>query len=227
MYSTDAIRRAITAPEYTLKALTAYPYLRPDILYIKKQIANRFAEQERARYAHGATAGLKEVVLYALVRHYKPELMIETGVAQGVSTYFILLAMHENRKGKLISIDKPNRNPKGYIDKGGNRDNVYVPKELQPGWLVPEEYRYRWELKIGTSAEWLPKIRFTKLDMFFHDSDHSYKNMEYELSWAEKHMREGVIIADDTSRNTAWQEMLKKDRRLIPISSPISAVEVI
>ena len=225
MYSTDAIKRAVTNPEYTLKAMLAYPSLKPDIQYITKQLNNNFTQEERARYAHGASAGLKECVLYALVRHYKPELMIETGVAQGVSTYFILKAMHENRRGKLISIDEPNYNPKGYIDNGGNRDNVYIPKGRQAGWLVPEEYRYRWNLLIGRSNVWLPRIN-DKIDMFFHDSDHSYKNMKYELVWAMAHMYTGVIIADDTSRNTAWIEISNK-YGLRQISSPISAAEFI
>ena len=227
MYSTDAIKRAVTNPEYTLKAMLAYPSLKPDIQYITKQLNNNFTQEERARYAHGASAGLKECVLYALVRHYKPGLMIETGVAQGVSTYFILKAMHENRRGKLISIDEPNYNPKGYIDNGGNRDNVYIPKGRQAGWLVPEEYRYRWSLRIGRSDIRLPLIRRDKPDMFFHDSDHSYKNMKYELEWAIANIKSGgVIIADDTSRNTAWIETSNR-YGLRQISSPISAAEPI
>ena len=44
MYSTDAIKRAVTNPEYTLKAMLAYPSLKPDIQYITKQLNNNYTK---------------------------------------------------------------------------------------------------------------------------------------------------------------------------------------
>ena len=225
MYSINAVKAAIAHPEYTLKAAVLYPFLIKDITYIKKSISGRFPASERQRYAHGASAGIKEVVLYALVRHCKPEIMIETGVAQGVSTYFILKAMHDNGKGHLLSIDYPNRDPKGYTDEGGKQDNVYIPKGLDSGWLVPDAFKSRWKLMLGRSMDILEKIRAKKIDAFFHDSDHSYRNMMAELDWAARHVkRGGIIIADDTLRNSAWDESCAKFR-WERISSPISAAK--
>ena len=43
--------------------------------------------------------------LYFIVRMADPEIMVETGVARGVSSWTILNAMHRNGKGKLYSID--------------------------------------------------------------------------------------------------------------------------
>lgn len=230
MYSYDALKRAINSPEYTAKAIYHYHFLRQDINIIKKKLENQFTEEEMARYAHGASVGLKEVVLYALIRRYKPTLMIETGVAQGVSTYFILKAMHDNNKGLLISIDYPNRNPDGYKDLGDKQDNVYIPTHLEPGWLVPNSLRSRWEFHEGKSSDILPKLNKKKgksIEAFFHDSDHSYSNMQFELAWAITHMKKGIIIADDTSRNYAWNDFNRIwKNRIRRISSPISAIEV-
>ena len=41
------------------------------------------------------------ITLYLVVRHIKPNLFIETGVASGKSSALILLALHHNKKGKL------------------------------------------------------------------------------------------------------------------------------
>jgi hypothetical protein len=48
-----------------------------------------------------------QLMLYAIVRAYKPDIVVETGVARGASSSFILCAMHENGKGHLYSIDLP------------------------------------------------------------------------------------------------------------------------
>ena len=45
--------------------------------------------------------------LYALCRKLKPDVVVETGVASGVSSSYILCALHENEHGQLYSIDVP------------------------------------------------------------------------------------------------------------------------
>jgi len=47
-------------------------------------------------------------ILYVIVRLLKPEKVVETGVAAGVSSAFILEAMDDNGIGTLYSIDLPN-----------------------------------------------------------------------------------------------------------------------
>jgi len=44
---------------------------------------------------------------YAAVRILKPECVVETGIANGVSSAYILLALHRNQRGKLHSIGLP------------------------------------------------------------------------------------------------------------------------
>lgn len=45
------------------------------------------------------------VLLYALVRKYRPQTVVETGVYHGVATTSLLLALDENDAGRLYSLD--------------------------------------------------------------------------------------------------------------------------
>ncbi|SVD52856.1 uncharacterized protein METZ01_LOCUS405710, partial [marine metagenome] len=75
-------------------------------------------------------------ITYSLVRLLKPELVVETGVGAGVSSWTILSAMEENRIGNLISIDLPTPNTRLLPDVG---------------YLVPKELRHRWDFQRGSS----------------------------------------------------------------------------
>jgi len=138
--------------------------------------------------------------LYFIVRCAKPEVMIETGVAHGVSSWTILNAMHKNGSGMLYSIDLPNLDLKSYN-----------PATIQQssGWVVPEILRSRWELQLGPSSELLPALvnRLKKFDIFLHDSDHSYENMMFEFkSTFPSLAKGGLLISDDVHKNTSFEE---------------------
>ena len=55
--------------------------------------------------------------LYVMVRILNPATVVETGAAAGVSSAFILKALHDNNRGTLYSIDLP-RYDQEYIPKG-------------------------------------------------------------------------------------------------------------
>jgi len=57
---------------------------------------------------HGAMLSpLEGPIIYTLIRCLKPRIVIETGVANGASSTFILSALEKNNLGKLYSIDLP------------------------------------------------------------------------------------------------------------------------
>ncbi len=146
-------------------------------------------------------------MIYFLVRCSKPEVMIETGVAHGVSSWTILNAMHKNQKGKLYSIDLPNLDTK----KTYNVENF----SQQPGWVVPEMLRKRWELQLGKSSDLLPPLlnRLGTIDIFFHDSDHSYENMMYEFQVTFDSVKQGgLIISDDVHKNSSFSEFVNEKK---------------
>lgn len=136
-------------------------------------------------------------VLYALTRMMCPSIVVETGVGAGHSTSIILQALHDNNHGVLYSIDLP-------IYRGDDvpypKFRSFTPNGFSSGWGVPENLECRWRLSTGPSKEELPKLlsNINKIDLFLHDSEHSYYNMllEYELAW--KHLNsDGVMLSDD------------------------------
>lgn len=153
-------------------------------------------------YGHpiaGMTTPLRGPVLYVLCRTVKPLFVVETGVASGVSSTFILQALEDNRKGKLFSIDLPNPNVKN-----------------KTGWLIPEQLRSRWYLIVGKSRDKLIPILddLKTIDIFLHDSEHSYENMiwEYRTSWRYL-SRGGLLLSDDINSNNAFSDFSKAVKR--------------
>jgi hypothetical protein len=183
--------------------------IREDVV---SKLKGSFSADEISRSSTGGWPSVKEIALYLLIRKYRPSLVVETGVAQGISSRFILEAIRENGAGKLISIDLPNYNPEGYVygDDIGTVDRTYVKKTLGTGWLVNESLRDNWQLILKPSRDALPEIR-EQADLFFHDSEHSYKNMMFEFEWARGHLSDGgFIVSDDIERNDAFQRFCEK-----------------
>ena len=141
--------------------------------------------------------------LFALVRATRPRIVLETGVAHGVSTAHILSALDKNKSGQLYSLDKSivwkqPRHPNG----------EQVPAKLR-GALVPASLRmtagWRWNLRDGLiTCNSLKKILtdLKWIDLFVHDSDHSEEHMYMELTTAWEHMRPGgILVVDDILTN--------------------------
>jgi predicted O-methyltransferase YrrM len=75
--------------------------------------------------------------------------------------------------------------------------------------MVPPELRDRWQLVLGRSQDALPPLleRLAGIDLFMHDSEHSYECMSFEFASAWSALRPGgVLIADDVNVNSAWGE---------------------
>lgn len=149
--------------------------------------------------------------LYRLLRELRPEVAVETGVCNGVSTAFLLLALEDNGAGELHSIDLPEVAGEEYEEgtfwdgKGG----AVIPPGKEPGWMVPRKLRERWHLVLGRSQDELPPLidRVGEIDFFMHDSEHSYECMRFEFGTAWPALREGgVLVADDVNVNPAWSE---------------------
>lgn len=135
---------------------------------------------------------------YAVARLMKPKTVVETGVCYGVTSAHVLTALEGNGSGRLYSIDLPPL---------GKNNSDYV------GWLVPEELRKRWTLRRGTSRKLLGPVlkELGPVDVFVHDSLHTYKNMRMEFEMVWPHLTGGgVLIADDIEGNVAFQEFAER-----------------
>ncbi|MBH64899.1 MAG: hypothetical protein CL784_00055 [Chloroflexi bacterium] len=187
--------RQVAVPEGVAAALGI------ELAQVQEQLANLPAFLVGEKKAPGmsikwsATSELAATT-YLLIRLTNPEVVVETGVGAGVSSWTILKAMEENERGRLISIDLPTPN-----------------SELLPevGYLVPDDLRRRWDLRTGPSHRLLPKVldELRQIDIFQHDSRHSYSNQkrEYEVAWP--HIRSGGILVSDDVSNDALHDVCK------------------
>ncbi len=150
--------------------------------------------------------------LYAVIRHLRPAIVVETGVCNGISTTVVLHALDRNAHGRLYSIDLPEFSDgalSGELWEG--KKGAVIPAGYQPGWVVPTELRDRWELIVGPSQERLPPLldRLGPIDMFIHDGEHSYECMRFEFEQAAKFLRTGgVLVADDSYWTPAFDEFV-------------------
>lgn len=155
-----------------------------------------------------------EVALYALVRARRPVAIVETGGTPGKSAAFILRALERNGMGHLYTIDLPP--PAAAADSGllpREQFHEVRPPTLGSGWLVPEGLRARHTLLTGRSCDTLPPLLadLARVDLFLHDSDHSYENMTWELETAwSKVMPCGLLVADDVLANTAFFDFCRR-----------------
>jgi hypothetical protein len=135
---------------------------------------------------------------YAVVRARRPRHILETGVCYGVTSAHLLAALDANAEGHLSSIDLPPL---------GERNYDYV------GWLAPPDLRGRWSLHRGTSRKLLrPLLKgLGSVDLFVHDSLHTYKNMKMEFESLWPYLSPGgVLISDDIEGNSAFQEFVSR-----------------
>lgn len=170
------------------------------LLEIEKRVGEgieRLTEKGPFSLVHNGDFTLGRVC-YAICRALQADVVLETGVAYGVTTAFVLQGLNVNGRGKLVSLDLPPLGPDG---------DRYV------GYLVPEELRGRWDLRRGISKRLLPELlpKLGKIDVFIHDSLHTYRNMRFELQTVWPFLRPGgLLIADDVGENTAFDEFARK-----------------
>jgi predicted O-methyltransferase YrrM len=162
-----------------------------------------------AHYSAGWVNRDDAVFLYWLVRKLNPRTVVQTGVSNGLSSAFIMLALAKNNaQGRLHVIDLPavfNPHDPGWTIA----DKVYgvvIPEGKTSGWMVPDAYRDRFEVWNGDAKELLPQMvdKVDSIDLFFHDSDHSYDHMMFEFREAKRKLKAGgLVVADDVSWNAS------------------------
>lgn len=154
-------------------------------------------------------------MLYAICRKFNPETVVETGVQYGISSSYILQALEDNGHGRLYSIDLPNvayqLGLKSTLSGVDHQADLLGPGRYT-GDHIPGELKQRWTLKLGDSREELPHLlgNLETVDMFHHDSMHTYEHMtfEYETVWP-KLSKGGVTASDDVLWNDAFKDFCR------------------
>jgi Methyltransferase domain len=137
--------------------------------------------------------------MWCAVVHTQPEVVIETGVAHGVSSRVILQALRQTGRGRLWSIDLPHP-----LDHRQHTDTAVA---------VPPEYRDRWTYLEGTSRQRLPALvaDVGRVDLFIHDSLHTARNTLFELEQVAPVLAPGgVMLVDDIKSHTGFATFARR-----------------
>jgi hypothetical protein len=171
-----------------------------------------------AGHSLGAIGYTEGAYLYAVLRSVRPLVAVETGVANGFSTAFSLLALQANGEGHLHSIDLPREVGREYepgtFYEGEGRAGI--PPGSESGWLIPADLKERWTLVPGKSQDELPPLleRLGTIDTFMHDSEHSYECMWFEFNVAWPALRSGgVLLSDDVNSTEAFGRFGRQEGR--------------
>jgi hypothetical protein len=131
--------------------------------------------------------------LWCLVAHMRPEKVVETGVAHGLTSRVILEGLQRNGTGHLWSVDLPAVDPA-------------LHREI--GMAIPDGPRSRWTYVPGTSRGRLPGLvgEVGRIDLFVHDSLHTGRNLCFELDTAWPALRAGgVAVVDDIDHSLGFR----------------------
>jgi Methyltransferase domain len=177
---------------------------------IDAQLAARGLKSGRFTYGWYSDA---EILLcravWCVAAHIRPEVVIETGVAHGVTSRVVLEALNRNEFGHLWSIDLPF--PFDHRLHG------------QTGVAVTDACRPRWSYLEGASSQRLPPLtaEVGHLEMFIHDSLHTGKNTLFEMEQAASVMSPGgVMLIDDVGGHQAFPTFVRRHPQYQTIICP-------
>ena len=153
-------------------------------------------EMIRRRDAYGSEGvmgALDCATLYGLVRWLRPTVIVESGGFIGMSSAFILKALvDELATAELYSIE--------------------LSEDCEQGALIPEQLRSseRFVPMRGRIEDFLERNELPKsIDMFLHDSSHSYRHMLWEFREFWPRLRDGgLLVSHDVNLNAAFPEFV-------------------
>ena len=155
------------------------------------------AEMTRRRDAHGSEGmmGLLDcATLYGLTRWQRPTVVVESGGFVGMSSAFIL---------------------KAFVDEGLTTAKLYSiewSEDCEHGALIPDELRPQFVPLRGKVEDFVKRDQLpASIDMFLHDSSHSYRHMLWEFRefWGRLRDR-GLLVSHDVNLNAAFPEFVAK-----------------
>ena len=139
----------------------------------------------------------RRMVWYAIVRSIKPEVVVETGVDQGLGAVVLCAALKRNAS-------------EGHVGQ-------YFGTDINPlaGYFLKGEYANFGKILYGDSLKSLETLE--KIDLFINDSDHSadYEKTEYELVRT-KLTPHAVVLGDNSHVTSELAEFsMRYGRRFV------------
>jgi hypothetical protein len=152
--------------------------------------------------------------VWCLARHLNTRKVVETGVAHGVTSRFLLEALSLNGGGHLWSIDLP--------------PMMHPEVHHEIGIAVTEAQRVHWTLIDGSSRRHLSRLLANTgpIDLFVSDSKHTAYNVLFEMRQAWEALRPGgAIVVDDIDANWGFHTFcssVPSERAFICSSEPFA-----
>jgi predicted O-methyltransferase YrrM len=178
-------------------------------LYSMWDAVSRFAKEIRAsefmsemirrRDAYGCEGAMGAIdcaTLYGLTRWLRPKVLVESGGFVGMSSAFILKALADEKltTSKLYSVE--------------------LSEDCEQGALIPNELKAACGFvpMRGRIEDFLKNDRLPRpIDMFLHDSSHSYQHMLWEFRQFWPRLRDGgLLVSHDVQMNAAFPEFVTK-----------------
>jgi predicted O-methyltransferase YrrM len=155
------------------------------------------AEMIRRRDAcgsQGLMGALDCATLYALTRWRRPAVVVESGGFLGMSSAFIL---------------------KSLVDEGLTTAKLYSiewSEDCDQGALIPGELRSQFVPLRGKVEDFVRSDELpSSIDMFVHDSSHSYRHMLWEFRQFWPRLRDGgLLVSHDVHMNAAFPEFVAR-----------------
>jgi len=146
--------------------------------------------------AEGVMGALDCATLYGLTRWLRPAVVVESGGFIGMSSAFILKALADEKLNttRLYSIE--------------------LSEQCEQGALIPEDWRTSGQFVAmrGRIEDFLKRGQLPRsIDMFLHDSSHSYRHMLWEFRQFWPRLRDGgLLVSHDVQMNAAFPEFIAK-----------------
>ncbi|MGB6456961.1 MAG: class I SAM-dependent methyltransferase [Streptosporangiaceae bacterium] len=142
------------------------------------QLTRRLAANPRRRICAREPHWARRLGWYALVRATQPDHVVETGTHLGLGSCVIAAALLRNGHGRLTTIDV----------------------DADAGYLIGPPWSTVIDRRIGSSEAALPKL--ADVDMFLHDSLHTYEYEIRELAAVAPNLRPGAIVLSDNAHDS-------------------------
>lgn len=134
----------------------------------------------------GSLWGVEGQILYALIRYFKPETVVQIGGWAGASAAHLALAVKANGKGHVTS-----------VDNGGDGNTEH-------GNLLPKELQEYVTLIWANGEDWLAEQPDHSIDLMFEDASHATELVEKLTKLAfDKVTLGGLLINHDAAHDFA------------------------
>lgn len=158
--------------------------------HLAEELTQRLSSNPRRRICAKEPHWARRLGWYSLVRAVQPETVVETGTHLGLGSCAIAAALLRNGHGRLTTID---------VDPDA-------------GYLIGEPWAKIIDRRAGDSVALLAELR--DVDMFLHDSLHTYDHEIRELTAIEPNLRDAAIVLSDNAHDSSalsdWAERTKR-----------------